>query len=122
MPPHIIKPALLWGLALWLFGYLLGIVLFPLVPSSLIGWIITPFGTAVTILVLLKKIPFTTFRSYFYLSLIWTAIAVIFDYLFLVQLLKPADGYYQLDVYLYYALAFFLPLLVGYLKTNHSRK
>lgn len=36
-----------WGFVLWLIGYALGIMLFAFVRPSLIGWIITPFGTAV---------------------------------------------------------------------------
>jgi len=43
-------------------------------------------------------------------------IAVIFDYLFLVKMFKPTDGYYKLDVYLYYILTFLLPLIVGWRK------
>jgi len=36
--------------------------------------------------------------------------------LFIVKAFKPADGYYKLDVYLYYALTFALPLIVGWRK------
>lgn len=36
--------------------------------------------------------------------LVWTLIAVLDDHLFIVRALKPADGYYKPDVYLYYAL------------------
>lgn len=46
----------------------------------------------------------------------WTLIAIIFDYFFLVKLLKPADGYYKLDVYLYYSLTFILPVVAGTLR------
>lgn len=44
----------------------------------------------------------------------WTVIAVLGDYLFIVKALKPADGYYKLDVYLYYALTLFIPFLAGW--------
>jgi hypothetical protein len=53
------------------------------------------------------------FKYYILLAVFWTAIAVILDYLFIVKALKPADGYYKLDVYLYYALTFIIPLIVG---------
>jgi len=49
--------------------------------------------------------------------MIWTIIAVVFDYIFIVKLLKPLDFYYKLDVYLYYSLTFILPILVGWRKT-----
>jgi hypothetical protein len=44
------------------------------------------------------------------LAIVWTLIAIVFDYLFIVKALNPADGYYKLDVFLYYALTFILPL------------
>lgn len=80
MNRQLLRDTLGWGFILWLIGYVIGMVLFSIVPLSLIGWIIMPIG-----------------------------IAIIFDYFFLVKLLKPADGYYKLDVYLYYALTFILP-------------
>ncbi len=43
---------------------------------------------------------------------------IIFDYFFLVKMFKPADGYYKLDVYLYYVLTFILPLVVGWGKKD----
>ena len=106
----------LWGIALWFIGYVLGILFFMLVPQALIGWFVIPFGIAVTLWVLLKKIHRDEFQCYIGLAFIWTVIAVLFDYLFIVKLMKPADGYYKLDVYLYYALTFMLPLLVGWRK------
>ncbi len=40
----------------------------------------------------------------------WGAIAIACDYVFLVKLLNPPDGYYKFDVYLYYLLMFALPV------------
>ena len=112
-----------WGFLLWFIGYLLGILLFAIVPSNLIGWVITPVGIIITIWVLRKKISSRTLVGYLSLAVIWTMIAIIFDYVFLVKLFHPADGYYKLDVYLYYLLTFILPLLVGYIdNTSKSRK
>ncbi len=45
-----------WGFLLWLFGYMLGIMLFFIVPKIIIGWIITPLATIVAVWVLIKKI------------------------------------------------------------------
>ncbi len=115
-----LKNTLGWGLLLWFIGYALGIVLFMVAPPSLIGWILTPIGTVITLWVLFKKIRPASMQQALVLSVSWTAIAVVCDYLFLVMLLKPADGYYKLDVYLYYALTFLLPLIVGVI--NERRK
>ena len=116
MKKQIIKDTLGWGFILWLIGYILGIALFAVVPPSLIGWVITPIGILLTLWVLFKKTKYDSFRYYLLIAVVWTLIAIIFDYFFLVKLFKPADGYYKLDVYLYYALTFILPLIVGWAK------
>lgn len=102
-----------WGFALWLFGYILGIVFFPLVPTSMIGWVITPFGILATLWVLFKKIKTHSPSYALAISVVWTFIAIVCDYFFLVKLFKPADGYYKVDVYLYYLFTFALPLLAS---------
>ena len=103
-----------WGFLLWFIGYALGIFLFMVVPSSLIGWIITPIGIVLTLWVLMRKICVASLQQSFALAVSWTIIAVVCDYLFLVKVFKPADGYYKLDVYVYYVMTFLLPLAVGY--------
>ena len=115
MTKQFYKDAFGWGFILWIIGYALGIMLFPFVPLSIVGWVIMPIGTIITIWVLLKKIKADSFQYYALLAVIWTLIAIIFDYFFLVKLFKPEDGYYKLDVYLYYTLTFVLPLIVGFL-------
>jgi hypothetical protein len=116
MTKQFYKDAFGWGFILWLIGYALGIMLFAIVPLSIVGWIIMPIGTIITIWVLIKKVKTNTLQYYALLAVIWTLIAIIFDYFFLVKLFKPVDGYYKLDVYLYYALTFVLPLIVGWRK------
>jgi hypothetical protein len=64
--------------------------------------------------VLLKKVRPQPLPHYLFIGIMWTAIAVTGDYLFIIQLLKPADGYYKLDVYLYYLFTLILPILVGW--------
>ena len=105
-----------WGFVLWLIGYVLGILLIAVVPVSMVGWIIMPIGTAITLWVLLKRVKADSLQYYVLLAFVWVMIAVVFDYLFIVKAFKPADGYYKLDVYLYYALTFALPLIVGWRK------
>lgn len=111
MSRQSLKDALVWGFLLWLAGYILGIILFMVVPPSIIGWIIMPIGTIITVLVLLKKVKGNSFWCYLVLAFIWTLLAIVLDYFFLVKIFKPADGYYKIDVYLYYVLTFTLPLL-----------
>jgi hypothetical protein len=118
---QILKDGFGWGFLLWLAGYILGIVLFMVVPASLIGWVIMPVGVALTLWVLLKKIKHSTFGYYGELAVIWTIIAVFADYFFLVRIFKPADGYYKPDVYIYYSLTCLLPILVGWSKTRHGK-
>lgn len=124
MNKKLLKDTIGWGFLLWLIGYVLGIILFMFVPTSILGWVIMPLGTVVTLWVLLKNIKSNTFQYYLLLAIAWTLIAVIFDYLFLVKAFKPEDGYYKLDVYVYYSVTFILPLLVGLKKvfTKKSNK
>ena len=121
MEKQLLKDALGWGFILWLIGYGLGMILFFVVPVSLIGWIIMPIGTIITLWVLFKKVKGDSLKYYFLVAAAWTLIAVVFDYLFLVKAFGPADGYYKLDVYLYYTLIFVLPLIVGWRKKQQNR-
>jgi len=109
----VLKNALGWGVIVWLIGYVMDIVLFPIVPQTTIGWIILPVGLAVAIWVLLRKVKPETLRHFVVLAVLWTIVAVLFDYLFIVRAFHPADGYYKPDVYLYYALTFITPLAIG---------
>lgn len=113
---QFLRDSLGWGLTLWLIGYILGIIFFFIFPPSLIGWVITPIGITITFWVLLRKVKSDAFQYYLMLAIIWTVIAVILDYLFIVKAFKPADGYYKLDVYLYYVFTFIIPLFVGWRK------
>ncbi len=102
-----------WGFALWLIGYILGIVLFSFVPTNLLGWVIMPFGIIITLWVIRKRLPRADLKFFILVGLIWTIIALVCDYFLLVQLFHPADGYYKLDVYLYYLLTLLLPIICG---------
>lgn len=113
---QVLKDGLGWGIGLWLVGYVLGIVLFMMVPPEVLGWIIMPIGTVLTLWVCSLKIKATSLRYYLLVGIMWTLIAVVCDYFLLVRVFKPADGYYKLDVYIYYALTLGLPLVVGWYK------
>lgn len=103
-----------WGIILWLIGYVLGIVLFFFVPLAMIGWVIAPIGFLITLWAAVRWVERGNLGYYLLVAVIWTVLAVVLDYFFLVQLFKPADGYYKIDVYLYYTLTFLIPLGVGW--------
>ncbi len=105
----------LWGIVLWLIGYVLGFIFFALVPKEQIGYYVMPLGILITLWVLFKRIKRERFTCYIGLGVIWTILAVTLDYIFLVKMLHASD-YYQWDVYLYYALTLLLPPLVGWRK------
>jgi hypothetical protein len=112
------KELLGWGFALWLIGYVLGIVLIGVVGTSLVGWLILPVGVAATCWVLLTKVRSEGLVHYTILGVVWALVAIVLDYVFIVQVFHPADGYYKPDVYVYYALTFILPVLIGRWKTT----
>ncbi len=118
MNARFIKDAFGWGFFLWLFGYILGIILFSIIPPAYIGWVIMPLGIVFTTWVLWYEVKGETYGYFVKVALVWTSIALLCDYLLLVQLFKPLDGYYKLDVYLYYILTFLLPLIIGWRKTH----
>ena len=120
MTKKFLRDALLWGIGLWFVGYALGIIFFAFIPANLIGWIIMPIGIILTLWVLMKKIKSHTCCYYFGLAIIWTLIAMIFDYFFLVKVFHPIN-YYKLDVYLYYMLTLILPLIVGGIKAHGEK-
>ena len=123
MRKRLLKDAFGWGFILWFIGFGLGILLFAIIPQAFIGWIIMPIGVAITLWILTRKINSQSLRYFSYVAVIWTVIAVAGDYYFIVKAFNPADGYYKLDVYLYYFLIFTLPIMVGLKKskTNNIR-
>ena len=109
-----IKDTVGLGTLLWLLGYLTSIVLFFTPFVEIMGWIITAVFTPVTIVITWwwfkdRDLPLPYFAG---VGVAWTGIAVVLDYLFIVQLFQ-AD-YYQTDVFLYYALTFLIPVGVGF--------
>jgi len=117
MNRQLLKDSVGWGFLLWFIGYILGIVLFMVVPPTMIGWVLSPIATLFTLWVLLKKIKSNKFNYYVMLGIVWTIIAVVFDYAFIVTLFKSTN-YYKLDIYVYYAVMLFLPILVGWRKAQ----
>lgn len=111
-----LKNSLVWGFVLWLIGWVLGVVLFMTPAKSFMGWIITPIGTVVTLWVLFKNINRQSVSQYVAVAIIWTLMAIVLDYLFNVLLFQIGAGYYKIDIFVYYALTFILPIAAGYYK------
>ena len=105
-----------WGSLLWLIGYVLGFVFYAFVPAALIGWDIMPLGIAITAIVLLKWVRVADLHEAARVGVMWTLLAIALDYAFIVLLLHPADGYYKLDVYIYYALTLLMPIAAALLR------
>ena len=122
MNKQFLRDTLGWGFILWFIGYVLGVILIFILPPSLIGWVIMPIGLIITFWVLLKKVKLAGLRDYLILAAVWTVIAVVFDYIFIVKAFHPADGYYKPDVYLYYLLTFIAPLIVCWWKKEKPIK
>ncbi len=116
MSKKIIIDTVGWGVVFWIIGYLLGIVLFFLIPPSLLGWVIMPIGITITLWVLLKRIKSNSLQYYLILGVVWAIIAIVLDYFLLVKVFNPLDGYYKLDVYIYYFITLLLPPIVGWIK------
>lgn len=112
MNQFMLRSVLGWGFALWLIGYVLGFVLYAFVPPAQIGWYVMPLGIAVTLYVLVKKVAMQSWRDALTLGIGWSIIAMVCDYVGIVMLLNPADGYYKTDVYLYYLLTLLIPVAV----------
>jgi hypothetical protein len=122
----IFKDTIIWGAGLWFVGWVLGIVAFMMVPANMIGWVVSPIGILATLWVLFAKINPPAGEAggimyYLKISVAWTIIAIVLDYLLLVQLFKPADGYYKPDVYFYYFTTFALPLIAWYFKNRKAK-
>jgi hypothetical protein len=112
----LLRNGLGWGLLLWFIGYLLGFAFYAFVPPALIGWYVMPLAAALTCLVLWKWVRIDVLREAVLVGVIWGAIAIVCDYVFIVKLLNPPDGYYKPDVYLYYLLTLALPVAAVWLR------
>lgn len=114
MDKKTFKNVLKWGLILWFVGYILGFLFFPFVSPDLLGFFITPIGIIITVWILNKFVVNKTVKEAVKTGVVWAVLAIFLDYLFIVKLLKPENGYYKPDVYLYYLMTLTLPAIVFY--------
>ncbi|HOT02765.1 MAG TPA: hypothetical protein PK069_01125 [Methanolinea sp.] len=110
------------GTFFWLIGYLASLVLFFTPFAGIMGWVMIGLFTPVTIGITWWwfKDRGLHFRYYIGIGLAWTLIAVVLDYMFIVMLFQAT--YYEVDVYLYYALTFLIPVAVGLVLARTGRK
>ena len=103
------------GIVLWLIGYLASLVLFFTPFAEIMGWILAGIFTPVAIVVTRwwfgrrERLPLQYYAG---VGFSWTVIAVVLDFLFIVQLFHAAT-YYKPDVFLYYIVTFLIPVAVG---------
>ena len=87
------------------------------------GWILLIIFTPVTIAVTwwwFRKRKGLTLEYYAKVGIAWVLIAVVFDYLFIVQLFQAT--YYEADVFVYYAMTFLIPVGVGFYLIQKQNK
>jgi hypothetical protein len=118
---QLIKDTAGLGTALWLIGYLASLVLFFTPYAGVMGWILLVIFTPVTIVIVLwwfRKRERLPLQYYAGVGVAWVLIAIVLDYLFIVLLFHA--NYYGIDVFVYYAVTFLIPVGVG-LFLNRSR-
>jgi hypothetical protein len=102
------------GFVIWLVGFVASIILWGFVSHDILGWVLF-----LIFIPLMLYLPYMRFRErkerlsyYLIVGLVWLLVAVVFDYIFIVKLFNSQD-YYKLDVFVYYAVTFLMPLIVG---------
>ena len=101
------------GTGLWLLGYLASLLLFFSPYAGIMGWILLVVCTPVTIAVAWWWFKARDLALSYYAGVgaAWTVITVVLDYLFIVLLFQA--NYYDIDVFVYYAVTFLIPVGVG---------
>lgn len=108
-----------YGIGFWLLGYIAGIILFMFLPLNLLGWVLIIIFSPIYIYLTLKRFKNRDeeFKYYGLIAIVWTVIAIVFDYLFIVMLFSNPN-YYQIDIAVYYLITFIVPLGIGFAKSK----
>jgi len=118
-----IKDTAVLGTGLWLIGYLASLVLFFSPYAGIMGWILLVIFTPVTIAVTwwwFRQRKGLSLEYYAKVGISWVLIAIVFDYLFIVQLFQA--NYYAPDVFVYYLMTFLIPVGVGFYLIQNQNK
>jgi hypothetical protein len=105
----------------WLIGYLASLGLFFSSYAGIMGWILIAVFTPVTIAIAWwwfrqrERLPLQYYAG---VGVAWVLIAIVLDYLFIVLMFQAT--YYGIDVVVYYAVTFLVPVGVG-LYLNRAR-
>lgn len=105
---------LVWGFGLWAFGYILGMMLFTLVPVEYIGLIISPIALVLALWVCWRRFSRKGDNTLYLLAIgaAWLLMAFSLDYIFLVQAFN-VQNYYDYDILFYYLATLLLPFIIG---------
>jgi hypothetical protein len=110
------------GTGLWLIGYIASLALFfTPIWEFMGGWILLVIFTPITIAITwwwFKQREPQPLTYYVKVGIAWMVIAIVLDYLFIVQLFQAT--YYGTDVFVYYAVTFLIPIVVGFY-LHHAR-
>jgi hypothetical protein len=112
-----------FGILLWLMGFIGSLILFPFVSSDMLGWILCIIFTPITLIIAYFRFRNRNLKLYCYFmtGVFWVLIAATLDYFFIVKLFN-ATNYYKLDVYIYYIITFLVPIVIGLLYGNKKNK
>ena len=103
------------GTGLWLIGYIASLALFfTPIWEIMGGWILIIIFTPITIAITwwwFKQQGPLPLPYYPKVGIAWMVIAVVLDYLFIVRLFQAT--YYGTDVFVYYAVTFLIPVVIG---------
>jgi hypothetical protein len=118
----IVKDTAGIGILLWLIGYLAALLLFVSSLAAVMGWILIAVFTPVSIVIVWRWFAGRDLPLAYYAGagIVWTAIAIVCDYLFIVVLFSAT--YYGPDVFVYYAITFLVPVCVGLSKQRVTGK
>jgi len=111
------------GIGFWLIGYIASMILFFIIPGNVLGWILFVIFTPICLYVSYLRFRKRTEDISYYLviAVIWAVIALILDYIFIV-IAFHSQGYYKLDVFVYYATTFIIPLFIGWKYGRNGKK
>lgn len=115
MKKYALVDTLIYGLVIWLVGFVLGMVLFPFVEISVMGWILMPVTLIVALLLSLRirRKRSAGAVSYFIgVGLSWVALSLILDYAILVKG-YDAENFYDVDIIIYYVGVLLIPILAS---------
>lgn len=117
MKKYALVDTLVYGLVIWLVGFVLGMVLFPFVEISVMGWILMPVTLIVALFLSMRirrKRSAAAVSTFIGVGLSWVALSLILDYAILVKGYS-AENFYDVDIIIYYIGVLLIPIIVSLL-------